>query len=53
MKNRPLVIPEPQAHKELNPSLLIQKFINALNKYLTIYLTLINHFRDRVHKCFK
>ena len=21
MKNRPLVIPEPQAHKELNPSL--------------------------------
>ena len=22
MKNRPLVIPEPQAHKELNPSLV-------------------------------
>ena len=25
MKNRPLVIPEPQAHKELNPSLASTK----------------------------
>ena len=24
MKNRPLVIPEPQAHKELNPSLMLR-----------------------------
>ena len=33
MKNRPLVIPEPQAHKELNPSLpgwipLIQRIVS-------------------------
>ena len=40
MKNRPLVIPEPQAHKELNPSLLPESNPSSLNVTGIVYMRL-------------
>ena len=44
MKNRPLVIPEPQAHKELNPSLRISRrnHTNAVQPFHLIQDSALN-----------